>query len=53
MVVKAVALEAWKAFHLCNRVDGSRSTVGSAIFDGAGGSRSTRAAMAGKVSRSH
>jgi hypothetical protein len=49
MVVKAVAMEAWSAYNSCDGVNGARNPLGSLIFDGTGGSRNSRAAMAGKI----
>jgi hypothetical protein len=50
LVVKAVAMEAWKAFHSSDGGGGSRNLLGSAIFDlpvtqGARSSRSTTAGL--------
>jgi hypothetical protein len=39
----------WSAYHSCDGVDVARNTLSSQIFDGTGGSRNSRAAMAGKI----
>jgi hypothetical protein len=49
MIVKALAMEAWNAYHSCEGEDGARNPIGALIFDGTDGRRNTRAAMAGKV----
>jgi hypothetical protein len=49
MIVKAMAMEAWTAFHSRDVDDGARNSLGALIFDGMDGSRNTRAAMARKV----
>ncbi len=60
MVVRAVALEAWKAYHSCDGPNGDRNPLGLLIFgprdsgrckvaQDAGPTGSTRAATAGKI----
>jgi hypothetical protein len=44
MIVKAVAMEAWNAFHLCDGEDGARNPFVALIFDGTNRSRNTQAA---------
>jgi hypothetical protein len=49
MIEKAVAMEAWNAFHSSDGDDGARYPIGALIFDGTDRCRNTRAVMAGKV----
>jgi hypothetical protein len=49
MIVKAVAMEAWNAFHSSKGDDRARNPIGALIFNSTDGSRNSRVAMAGKV----
>jgi hypothetical protein len=49
MVVRAVAMEAWNAFHSSDGKNGARIPIGGIIFDGNEGGLNTRAEMAGNV----